>query len=196
MDAIAGTREVEGGFWSERYQLEAQLEKIYQAEELYWQQRSCEKWLLQGDANTSFFHICANGRERKTRICALKSEEGIITDQTVIEKHIDAFYKKLFGVGELRGVHLGEDFWDPGEMIDAGDRELLEVPFSEKEVRAAIAGMKSNSAPCPNGFTGVFFKKLWGKISGVLLKMVRDFNNNNLDLKRLNFGVITLVPKL
>jgi hypothetical protein len=26
--------------------------------------------------------------------------------------------------------------------------------------------------------------------------MVMDFNNNNLDLKRLNFGVITLVPKL
>jgi hypothetical protein len=51
---------------------------------------------------------------------------------------------------------LGEDFWDPGEMIDAGDRELLEPPFSEKEVRAAIAGMKSNYAPGPNGFTVVF----------------------------------------
>jgi hypothetical protein len=30
----------------------------------------------------------------------------------------------------------------------------------------------------------------------VLLKMVRDFNENKLDLKRLNYGVITLVPKL
>jgi hypothetical protein len=26
--------------------------------------------------------------------------------------------------------------------------------------------------------------------------MVRDFNENKLDLKRLNYGVITLVPKL
>jgi hypothetical protein len=26
--------------------------------------------------------------------------------------------------------------------------------------------------------------------------MVRDFNDNKLDLKRLNYGVITLVPKL
>jgi hypothetical protein len=132
------------------------LEKIYQAKELYWQQRNCEKWLLQGDANTSFFHACANGRKKKTRICALESEEGIITDQIAIEKHIVAFYKKLFGAGEPRGVHLGEDFWDPGEMIDAGDRELLEPPFSEKEVRAAIACMKSNYAPGPNGFTVVF----------------------------------------
>jgi hypothetical protein len=63
-------------------------------------------------------------------------------------------------------------------------------------VGVAIDGMKSNSAPGPNGFIVVFFKKLWGLISGVLLKMVRDFNNNKLDLKRLNFGVITLVPKL
>jgi hypothetical protein len=81
-------------------------------------------------------------------------------------------------------------------MIGAGDKELLEAPFSDKEVGVAIAGMKSNSAPSPNDFIVVFFKKLWGQISGVLLKMVRDFNNNKLDLKRLNFGVITLVPKL
>jgi hypothetical protein len=126
------------------------LEKLYHAEELYWQQRSCEKWLLQGDANTSFFHACANGRRRKTRICALESDEGVITDESSIEKHIISFYKKLFGSGDPRGVHLGCDFWDPEERLRVGDKEVID----------AIKGMKSNSAPDPNGFTVVFFKKL------------------------------------
>jgi hypothetical protein len=53
--------------------------------------------------------------------------------------------------------------------------------------------MKSNSAPGPNGFAITFFKPC---IKGEIMKMVHNFNNNQLDLKRLNFGVITLVPKV
>jgi hypothetical protein len=55
--------------------------------------------------------------------------------------------------------------------------------------------MKVESAPRPNGFTVFFFKKLWTHVKPELLRMVLDFNSNSLDLKRLNYGVITLVPK-
>jgi hypothetical protein len=75
-------------------------------------------------------------------------------------------------------------------------REILMTPFSEVEVNKAIMGMKSNSAPDPNGFTVTFFKELWERIKDEIMKMVHDFNNFQLDLKRLNFGVITLVPKV
>jgi hypothetical protein len=37
---------------------------------------------------------------------------------------------------------------------------------------------------------------MWGYIKGEIMNMVYDFNLNKLDLKRLNYGVITLVPKL
>jgi hypothetical protein len=43
--------------WMERYHLEAKLDQIYYKEEIYWQQRGSEKWLLQGDANTHFFML-------------------------------------------------------------------------------------------------------------------------------------------
>jgi hypothetical protein len=56
--------------------------------------------------------------------------------------------------------------------------------------------MKTKSAPGPNGFTVSFFKQLWGVIRLEVMKMVRDYNNNALDLRRLNYGVITLVPKV
>lgn len=54
--------------WATRYNLEEQLEGIYQFEELIWQKRAGELWLLEGDANTSFFHSAANGRHRKCHI--------------------------------------------------------------------------------------------------------------------------------
>jgi hypothetical protein len=68
------------------------------------------------------------------------------------------------------------------------DRAQLLEPFLEKEVSEAIGVMKSNSAPGPNGFTVIFFKKLWLWIKDEIMKMVHVFNNNMLDLQRLNFG--------
>jgi hypothetical protein len=69
-------------------------------------------------------------------------------------------------------------------------------PFSEKEVVVVIESMKPDSAPGPNGFTVVFFKKLWQYIKHEIMLMVGDFNKARLDLQRLNYGVITLVPKV
>jgi hypothetical protein len=37
---------------------------------------------------------------------------------------------------------------------------------------------------------------MWKHIKGEMMRMVLDFNCNRLDRKRLNFGAITLVPKV
>lgn len=57
------------------YYLEEQLEKIYEDEELIWQKRSGEQWLLKGDANIGYFHSIANGRKRKCNIDSLEDGE-------------------------------------------------------------------------------------------------------------------------
>jgi hypothetical protein len=41
------------------------LDKFYDEEEQYWQQRDKLKWFLQGDHNTKFFHMTANMRKKK-----------------------------------------------------------------------------------------------------------------------------------
>lgn len=66
---------------------------------MYWQQRGGEKWILQGDANTSFFfHRCANGRTRKKRIITLEKEGGSgLLEGEELKQHVTKYYKKLFG---------------------------------------------------------------------------------------------------
>uniref|UniRef100_A0A0A9BDC7 Reverse transcriptase domain-containing protein n=1 Tax=Arundo donax TaxID=35708 RepID=A0A0A9BDC7_ARUDO len=56
--------------------------------------------------------------------------------------------------------------------------------------------MKSDSAPGPNGFSVTFFKNFWNMYKNELMEMFSDFYNGTLDIKRLNYEVITLVPKL
>jgi hypothetical protein len=182
--------------WQQRYQLENNLDHIYQKEEMFWQQRGSEKWVLEGDANTTFFHSSASGRRQKTRICALETENGVISDQKDLELHIVNLYKQLFGSTAHKGAHLSNNFWSQEEQMGDEDRRKLEKPFIEKDVALAISGMKTESAPGPNGFSVFFFKKLWNSIKQEILRMVFDFNNATLDLRRLNYGVITLVPKV
>jgi hypothetical protein len=56
--------------------------------------------------------------------------------------------------------------------------------------------MRADSAPGPNGFGVHFFKNFWPLIKGDYMAMMLDFHKEELDIKRLNSGVITLVPKL
>ena len=45
--------------------IQNELHLLYAEEELQWFQKSHQRWLLQGDQNTSYFHRVANGRRRK-----------------------------------------------------------------------------------------------------------------------------------
>jgi hypothetical protein len=129
-------------------------------------------------------------------ICSIETKEGVLTEQKDVSKHIVDFYKGLFGSPITNNVHLESGFYPMEEQLGAAEKVLLNLPFSENDVLKTINGMKSDSAPGPNGFTAMFFKKLWVYAKNGMKRMVEDFNRNNLDLKRLNFGMITLVPKV
>jgi hypothetical protein len=146
--------------WRERYPLEGELEQLFQMEEIYWQQRGSDRWVLMGDANTKKFHTSANGRRRKKMMCSLETDDGVLTEQVDISKHIVEFYKGLFGFTAANNVHLESDFYTREEQLGAEERFILSLPFFEGGVVKAISGMKLDSAPGPNGFTIVFFKKL------------------------------------
>ena len=62
-------------------------------EEMYWQQRSGKKWTLEGDMNSSFFHLVANGRKRKKTILSLNCEGNTITEPDQIQGVIYNYYK-------------------------------------------------------------------------------------------------------
>jgi hypothetical protein len=56
--------------------------------------------------------------------------------------------------------------------------------------------MEHNKAPGPDGFPAEFYQVFWGVIKDDLLAMFHDFHKDTLDLFSLNFGIITLIPKI
>jgi hypothetical protein len=91
---------------------------------------------------------------------------------------------------------LNDNFWPMGMKINETEKAALVKPFGVDEIKGVVMEMKVNSAPGPNGFMAIFFQKFWDTIQGELLSMFQDFWKGHLYIKRLKFGVITLVPKV
>jgi hypothetical protein len=164
-------------------------------EEQIWQQRCSEQWLLRGDSNSGFFHGIANGRRRKCSIFALDTEDTEISNPKELRLHIEGYYKQLFGREERGKIRLKEDVWGDQGHLDEREAGSLVGMFSEKEIKEALDDMKVNSTPGPDGFTVSFYKNFWEQMKGPVVEMFNKFYRVELNLSRLNYGIISLIPK-
>ena len=143
-----------------------------------------------------FFHKCANSRKRKTLIKSLEEEGRVISDPVELRQHIDAYYKKLFGREQTEDIHLIEDLWQEQQKVSDEENEELIKPFTWEELDFAMKETKNNTAPGPDGFSVEFFKEFWPMVRPLIKEMLDDLHLGSFDLRRLNYGVIILLPKL
>ncbi|KAE8819993.1 hypothetical protein D1007_02175 [Hordeum vulgare] len=182
--------------WIRRYSLEASLMDIFKREELFWQRRGGQNWLLKGDANTAYFQAIDNGRRRKCVIPFLWDGDVLLESPEDISSHIYSFYKELFSAEPCGGTSLCEDFWSLAPQVSDTENADLTLPFSPEEVGQAIASMKACLAQGPDGLPVVFFQKLWEILCPVIMPMFHEFYIGTLDMGRINFGAIALIPKV
>jgi hypothetical protein len=72
---------------------------------------------------------------------------------------------------------------------------VLTQPFSE-EVRHALLQMDKNKASGPDEIPIEFYQHCWGVVKQDVLEMFADFYDGTLDIRRLNYGIITLLSKI
>jgi hypothetical protein len=127
--------------------------------------RSRIQFLKEGHANTQFFHRQACYRKKRNFISKLEEDGRVITNHDDIQEVLDGFFSNLLGADfqrrftiELSSCHR-----------DVVDLSALDSPFLEKEVRDTVAGLPSDKAPGPDGFTGRFYKTCWNIIKDDLL---------------------------
>jgi hypothetical protein len=67
--------------------------------------------------------------------------------------------------------------------------------FNMEDLQTAVFEMSANKAAGPDGFDAEFYQKSWELVKQDLFGLLNDFKKGELDIDRLNYGVITLVPK-
>ena len=121
-----------------KHVLSERLAELLREEEVKWYQRAKVKHLLEGDANTKYFHLLANGRHRKTRIFQLEDGDTIIDGDAQLKQHIINYYKNLFGPPDNSNMKLDEHLVQDIPQVSELENEYLTDVFTESEVRAAI----------------------------------------------------------
>jgi hypothetical protein len=179
-----------------KHYLKERLVTLLREEELKWYERAKVKTLLEGDANTRFFHLVANGKHRKQHIYRLENDQGTVVGDECLKSHITRYYKNLFGPPEHSEITLVEDHTLDIPQVSPEENDILISPFTESEVRDAVFQMEHNKAPGPDGFPAEFYQVFWGIIKEDLLFLFADLHREALDLYSLNFGIITLIPKI
>jgi hypothetical protein len=177
----------------ENLDLEWNLKNLLVEECCKRKQMAREKFVNEGDENSRYFHLIAKGKRRRVKILSLVHKENTVVADNDINKVTTAFYKDLFGPSSLSSINMSNFHMN---RLSDEDRALLTILFSFEEIKMVVFSLKHNSAPGPDGFPTEFFQDFWDLIHIDLWNLFKDFYDGVLDIKRLNFGLVTLLPKV
>ncbi|KAA3483857.1 reverse transcriptase [Gossypium australe] len=124
------------GLWKLEQKLKEQLDLTLQQEETLWFQKSREKWIVQGDRNTKYFHSTTLVRRKRNKIEGLKNEMGTwITEPTDLKNIAVGYFQKLFTPErEMHSNNLRSSFPDLLEH----EKEALRRDFTREDIRTAL----------------------------------------------------------
>jgi hypothetical protein len=177
----------------EKMDYEFQLKNLLLEEETKMKQIAREKNVMARDENTKYFHLKANGNKRRLRIHSLLDNGLLVDNEDEINKLATNYYRDLFGPSNVSNIHMNDMNM---RKLNDDDRKFLTAPFSLDEIHKVVSDLKHNCAPGPDGLPAEFFQDFWDIIKKDLWNMCDDFNKGTLDIKRLNYGLITLIPKV
>ncbi|KAK1698474.1 hypothetical protein QYE76_015171 [Lolium multiflorum] len=91
---------------------------------------------------------------------------------------------------------LAPETWTDQQRVTSEENDGLALTFSEAELECLVNDMKSNTAPGPDGLPVIFFKSFWPLVRRGILHILNDFVLGRIDIARLNFGILSLIPKV
>jgi hypothetical protein len=119
----------------EKLGLELNLKKLVDEEGIKLKQRARDKFILDGDENSKYFHLLAKGKRRKLKIMTLTHEDKVAQDEVEINQLATSFYKNLFGPSQETSIYLSHLNM---KMLDDADRDSLIRPFSIDEIKDVV----------------------------------------------------------
>jgi hypothetical protein len=102
----------------------------------------------------------------------------------------------MFGPPEESSFSLDETQTDDIPQVSTEENDLLTTPYSEDVVKKVVFQMEHNKALGPDGFPAKFCQSFWDTIEAELLHMFNVLHAGQLELFRLNFGEVILLPKV
>ncbi|GAA0168312.1 hypothetical protein LIER_23059 [Lithospermum erythrorhizon] len=171
------------------------IDRLREANDIYWCQKSRALWRVKGDRNTANFHALSADRGKSKAITAIEDNHGVLQrDMNKIHEVAVEFYKHLFTSQNRDNLALFNRL--PAHHLSTTSQAILDITFSKEEVKKCLFSMAGDKAPGPDGMTALFFQHYWNIMDADVCNMVLNFLNNGVFLRKFNFTLITLIPKV
>ncbi|XP_061998979.1 uncharacterized protein LOC133716290 [Rosa rugosa] len=127
-----------------------EYETIREQENLFWRQKSRDKWLQGGDRNTRFFHLTTLVRRRKNKIEGLFDKDGNWFTDSASMKNISVdFFVDLFSLKNYEDIRFTIPWLFPA--IDQLTLDNICKPVTLVEVKNSLFDIGGLKAPGCDG---------------------------------------------
>ncbi|CAL1374793.1 unnamed protein product [Linum trigynum] len=142
--------------WDRIRELEIELNRQWEAEEIYWQQKSRVRWLKKGDQNSAYFHTVTRTRRKRNFVEGLFNDNGVwVTEEPGKADIAINFYQGLF-TSESQIPNMAERVTAlpiPTSVTPAMNADLV-AEVQPHEVRSTVFSMGSNKLWVRTGSQG------------------------------------------
>lgn len=136
------------------------------------------------------------GGGEKNTILSLEHEGDVIEGDDNLLAHATEYYTELFALALEFNIQINESLWEGVAQLSKLDNEQLCRPFSKAEIWNALSLMEKNKASSPDNIPIEFYQACWQIIKPNILQLFDDFHQGRVDISRINYGIITLLPKI
>ena len=181
----------------ERRGIKEDLNQAYLEEEIYWKQKSRVMWLRAGDRNTSYFHAVTKATRSRNNIGAIQDDNGVIhRGHKNIARVAENYFQSLYASEETDQNTYNTVFNGFQSRVSEDMNRDLTRAITEEEVLEAILDIGPHKAPGPDGFTAVFYHKLWEDLKPEVMKEIKDFFDRDYLDPQINHTNLCLIPKI
>ena len=177
--------------------LHHELDLILDQERDLWALKSRINWMIQGDRNTSFYHVSTIARRKRNHIASVKDNVGnwLTKDSQVMEFFRNGI-AKLYTTSHLSApwTAIISNHWR-AQLSEEVKRGLEDVVSSE-EIKHALLSMKPHQAPGPDGLHAGFNLMYLVFVGGIYCKgcvIVREnVKTQAIEARRVFAGISRL----
>ncbi|XP_072074464.1 uncharacterized protein [Arachis hypogaea] len=175
--------------------LSEELKKILDQEEIFWLQKSRQKWLVEGDRNTKYFHTKTLVRRRKNKIVKLRNNNGIWCEEIkAVKSIVSNFFTDLYRDERPKRPTI-RCSWQY-KRLEEEQKQMLERMPIPSEIEEAIHSIGSLKAPGEDGYPALFFKENWKVLQCSICAFIQKLWQDPPSIQQVNQTLLTLIPKI